>query len=142
MSVARDLAHLHAACFTSPPPWSDASFRSILSQPGAVYQTEIRDDLLQGFALGRVILDEAELLTLATAPAVRRSGIAKGLLQRFDAEVFRLGARRVFLEVAADNAPALALYRGTGFQELARRRGYYRALDGTGIDAAILHKAL
>ncbi|SDW90160.1 ribosomal protein S18-alanine N-acetyltransferase [Roseicitreum antarcticum] len=139
---ARDLAHLHAACFTSPPPWSEASFHSILSQPGVSLQTDTRDGVLYGFALGRVILDEAELLTLATAPALRRQGVAAALLRCFDADVFRRGARTVFLEVAADNAAALALYRAAEFTQSARRKGYYAAPGGGATDALILRKTL
>ena len=36
------------------------------------------------------------------------------------------GAGAMFLEVAAGNAPALALYGREGFAEVGRRRRYYR----------------
>ncbi|NVN31455.1 ribosomal-protein-alanine acetyltransferase, partial [Endobacter medicaginis] len=32
---------------------------------------------------------------------------------------------RLFIEVAAGNGPAIALYRGCGFVEVGRRRRYY-----------------
>ena len=44
----------------------------------------------------------------------------------------RAGAESLFLEVAADNAPALALYRGLGMVEIGRRKGYYPASAGAG----------
>jgi ribosomal-protein-alanine N-acetyltransferase len=44
------------------------------------------------------------------------------------------GATRAFLEVAADNAPAQALYHGTGWRESGRRRRYY----GPDLDAIVM----
>ena len=48
------------------------------------------------------------------------------------------GAGAMFLEVAAGNAPALALYAREGFAEVGRRRRYYS--DGT--DALVLRRDL
>ena len=47
-----------------------------------------------------------------------------------------------FLEVAADNAAAQALYARAGFAESGRRRGYYRRPDGSGLDALVMQRAL
>jgi len=38
---------------------------------------------------------------------------------------------RVFLEVRASNAAALALYRSAGFREIGVRRGYYQNANGS-----------
>jgi ribosomal-protein-alanine N-acetyltransferase len=40
------------------------------------------------------------------------------------------GSARLILEVAADNAAALALYRAAGFTEIGRRADYYHRADG------------
>jgi ribosomal-protein-alanine N-acetyltransferase len=48
------------------------------------------------------------------------------------------GATRLFLEVADDNAAALALYARAGFSEAGRRPGYYARPDGGRQDALIL----
>lgn len=92
--------------------------------------------------MGRVIADEAELLTLAVAPPARRQGLGRGLLAHFLDEARRRGATRAFLEVAADNGPACALYQAGGFAEDGRRRGYYRGPDGVVVDALLLSRAL
>lgn len=91
-----------------------------------------------GFLLGRVIADEAELLTLAVDPDARRQGIGRALTSEFAAEAARHGARLAFLEVAADNRAAIALYQAQGWQEAGRRPGYY----GPGTDALTLRLAL
>lgn len=114
------LAGLHRACFVRPRPWSAAEFAGLLDGPQVFLLT--RPD---AFLLGRVVADEAELLTLAVAPPARRQGIARALMAEFAATSRARAAARAFLEVAADNHPALALYRGGGWREAGRRKGYY-----------------
>jgi ribosomal-protein-alanine N-acetyltransferase len=131
------LARLHAACFTVPRPWSAQEFAALLADRGVILVTESA-----GFALGRVAADEAEVLTIAVDPAARRSGVGARLLGALLTEAATRGATEAFLEVAADNAAALALYRGAGFAEAGRRRGYYRGPSGAATDALILRRAL
>ncbi|MDO5658952.1 MAG: GNAT family N-acetyltransferase [Paracoccus sp. (in: a-proteobacteria)] len=115
-----DLAALHARCFTTPRPWGPAEMADMLSAPGVFLLPAP-----QGFLIGRTIADEAELLTLAVAPEARRGGIGRALVTRFAHAARDRGATAAFLEVAADNAPALALYHRAGWQDAGRRRGYY-----------------
>lgn len=127
------MAALHAACFTRPRPWSGAEFAGLLADAAVFAVTRPG-----GFVLGRAVLDEAELLTIAVDPALRRQGAGRALLAAFEAAAAARGASRAFLEVAADNVAALALYHGAGWAEAGRRRGYY----GPGIDALVLAKPL
>jgi ribosomal-protein-alanine N-acetyltransferase len=128
-----DMARLHAASFTHPRPWSETEFAALLASEGAILVDEAA-----GFALGRAVAGEAELLTLAVAPEARRQGVARRLLADFLTEAGARNCRKVFLEVAADNAAALALYRAAGFAEAGRRRGYYTGPDGRNTDALVL----
>ncbi|MFX8246689.1 hypothetical protein ABTL56_19205, partial [Acinetobacter baumannii] len=52
------------------------------------------------------------------------------------------GAEGLFLEVAADNEPAIALYRSAAFVPVGRRAGYYRRPGGAAMDALVLRRAL
>ena len=47
------------------------------------------------------------------------------------------GCERIMLEVRADNAPAMAMYKKYGFSEISVRRGYYG-----GVDAIIMERSL
>lgn len=123
------LAALHGACFSTPRPWSVGEFAALLDSPHVFLLTRAH-----GFLMGRVVADEAELLTLAVAPDARRTGIARDLMGEFAATSRGRGATRAFLEVAADNAPAQALYRATGWRESGRRRRYYGPL----LDAIVM----
>ncbi len=86
-----------------------------------------------GFALYRVVTDEAELLTIAVGRDHRRLGAGRALLRAVIAQVRADGARNLFLEVDADNAPAVALYSQAGFETVGRRAAYYQR---PGMDAA------
>ncbi|WP_319637531.1 GNAT family N-acetyltransferase [Roseitranquillus sediminis] len=90
------------------------------------------------FALGRTAADEAELLTLVTAPEYRRQGLARRCLAAFEAEAAQRGATVSLLEVAADNHAACDLYASAGYNEAGRRRGYY----DSSTDALILRKKI
>ena len=134
---AAALARLHAACFTMPRPWSQTEFEELLTSPGCFLLCEPA-----GFLLGRTIADEAELLTLAVDPQMRRSGTGRALVTAFAAQAAARGAATAFLEVAENNAAARALYAATGWRESGRRRGYYRTPQGMAVDALVLNLSL
>tara|TARA_R110002110_G_scaffold179891_3_gene385552 strand:- start:969 stop:1349 length:381 start_codon:yes stop_codon:yes gene_type:complete len=126
------MAALHAQAFDGSARWSAESFTAMLDRSDTIIVSGN-----DGFALGRVMADEAELLTIVVALAQRGQGTARTLLSGFDREARKLGATQAFLEVAADNAPARALYAATGWIQVGLRPGYY---DGT--DARLLRKTL
>lgn len=64
---------------------------------------------------------------MRTDPAQRRQGLARRLLLAMLAEASRLGARQAYLQVEADNGPAIALYRGLGFETAYAYRYWARA---------------
>ena len=116
------LAALHAACF--PDAWDAAWLRTTLAMPGA-FAFHDRD----GFVVARVASDEAEILTLAVAPAARGKGLGRALLRAAIAEAQSRGAKAIFLEVGRDNPAALALYAGLRFANVGSRKGYYGGRD-------------
>jgi len=124
------LAALHASSFSSP--WDVAAFADLMTQAGVfAAATEA------GFILCRVILDEAEILTLAVRPEARGHGLG-GRLTASAARLARTaGAERLFLEVAEDNLAALALYDRAGFVQTGLRKAYYETPAGR-MDARVL----
>jgi len=116
------LAALHAVCFDRA--WDVNTLSDMLAAPGAF--AFAHED---GFVLGRVAADEAEILTLAVRPAARGKGLGRALLQAAIGKACTLGATTMFLEVGADNPHALALYTGLGFAKVGARKGYYEGRD-------------
>lgn len=135
------LALLHAACFEDP--WSLAAMLDVLAMPAAFGHVVEFDGLPPAAAaITRVAADEAELLTLAVGVAWRRHGLARALVDAASEEAGRRGARRLYLEVAEDNAPARALYAAEGFEPIGRRRGYYARREGPAVDAITMRREI
>lgn len=125
------LAIIHAEAFETP--WDSAALAELLASPGVFAVAEA-----DGFILIRVVVDEAEILTLAVRPTARRAGLGGRLVEAAVVRAAALGAERMFLEVAEGNAAARALYARSGFVEMGRRRGYYSHADGRREDALTL----
>lgn len=131
------LAGLHRAAFPSEERSWSAEEIGALAATGRL----IALDDGTGFALISLAADEAEVLTVAVAPAARRRGAARALLDAAMTEAGRRGAATMFLEVAEDNSAAISLYRAAGFRETGRRPRYY--LRGAArIDALLFSAAL
>lgn len=129
------LAATHAAAFSAGEAWSEEAIVGALAGPGAVLVGDAR-----AFLIGRIVADEAEILTLATHPDNRRTGLARAVLGQFESLAAEAGAAVIFLEVDAGNTPARALYAAAGYLQSGLRRGYYRRADGQRSDALVLEK--
>ena len=66
------------------------------------------------------------LFGMRTAPEHRRKGLARRVLRALLAEAGALGAVRAYLQVEADNAPAIALYETEGFRTAYAYRYWVR----------------
>jgi ribosomal-protein-alanine N-acetyltransferase len=134
------LAVMHAACFTAAwdQPWSATSFADVLAMPGAAGWLIADGDEPAGFIMVRHVLDEMEVILIAIDPLLRQRGLAGILLDTAIAAAQAAGIKSVFLEQAAPNFPARALYASRGFRAVGERRGYYRGATGEVADAIIL----
>jgi len=131
---AAAMAAIHAAAFPTAERWNAEAFATQLALPGGFGFV----DEAGGLILLRVAADEAEVLTLAVAPDIRRRGVGHGLLEAALAAAAAQGAVSLFLEVARSNVAARALYAAAGFAEAGLRHGYYPGGD----DALVLRSDL
>jgi [ribosomal protein S18]-alanine N-acetyltransferase len=136
---AADLARLHAASFADA--W-DADYLKgwlVRSESFAVFVPGGDGSGLGALAFGLALASgaDADLLTIASDPVARRSGLGRKILRALDAEAARRGLARWVLEVARNNLPALALYTSEGFVEIGVRKAYYPGADGP-IDAIVM----
>lgn len=93
---------------------------------------------LLGFGILSVILDEAELLTLAIAPRYQGHGYGR-LLMEFLIDKARLGkAETLYLEVRVSHEVALLLYTKLGFIQVGIRKEYYPRVDSKQREDAVL----
>lgn len=119
------LAALHRAAFPAAEAWSEDALAIMLGLTGAEALVVHDQGEPVGFALARVVAGEAELLTIAVRPEVRRQGHARRLLVAIAGNCARRGATVLFLEVSEANAAARALYASAGAEPVGRRAGYY-----------------
>ncbi len=128
------LAHIHGEAFAPQRGWTAREFADLLKQPSVVLFSRP-----EGYALLRVVANEAELLTLAVRPTAQRKGVASDLMREW---LSKTDAKRAFLEVAEDNGAAKALYQRHGFEVSGRRKAYYKRSDGVAVDAVLMQLAL
>ncbi|HEX3915819.1 MAG TPA: GNAT family N-acetyltransferase [Caulobacteraceae bacterium] len=132
------LAAAHAAAFDAP--WDAETITRFAEDRGGFAIAAEAAGSVAGFILCRVIADEAEVLTLAVRPEHRRQGVARALVEAA-ANVAAPSAEAMFLEVAADNPGAIALYAACFFAPVGRRAGYYGRAGGS-VDAIVMRRVL
>jgi len=116
-------AAMHARCFSEA--WKEADFISALDIPGTLLQILSIAEEPAAFSLYRIVMDEAEILTLGTLPEFRGKGIAAHLLFSGSEKLKVSGVCCLYLEVGSRNLAAQRLYTKQGFKEIGRRRNYY-----------------
>jgi [ribosomal protein S18]-alanine N-acetyltransferase len=140
---ARDaaaLAALHAAAFRRG--WSEDEFERLLLDKCVIAHRAMIGHALGGFILSRLAGSEAEILSVAVAPARRGRGLARNLLDLHLRRLAGLGAGTVFLEVDEDNEAARRLYARARFREVGRRPAYYARGNQPPANALVLRRDL
>ncbi|MGH9885002.1 MAG: ribosomal protein S18-alanine N-acetyltransferase [bacterium] len=108
-------------------PWSEKSFRDALAHP-SIYFAAARGSArtLLGYVVAWFVADEGQIANLAVAPSAWGAGIGGALLDAALREAALRETEQVYLEVRDSNERARSLYRSRGFEEVGRRRAYYR----------------
>lgn len=130
------IAALHAASFQRG--WGEVEFQRLLADRAVVAHRIMSGKALIGFILSRLVAGEVDIFSVTIAPAWRRRGLARPLLNLHLRRLAGLGIHTVFLEVDEQNRPARRLYQRAGFYQVGRRQGYY---DG-GATALVLRRDL
>lgn len=139
---AAEISALHMKLFN--PPWDEAGVLPLLTAPasiGFVARVGIPPTTV-GFVIGQVAADMAEIISIGVAADWQKRGVGAIVFGAFVRAVTRAGAKRLFLDVAADNAAALALYTAMGCAEVGRRKGYYVRHEAPAVDAIVMSKPL
>lgn len=124
-----DLAEVVAmerACYSDP--WPASSFATLPTNDRVCFVVArgAGEGSLLGFAIAWHVMDEGELANLAVAPEHRRKGIGQALLQAVTTDALGRGTSQLYLEVRESNSAARQLYQAAGFEEVGRRKRYYR----------------
>ena len=123
-SHVKAVAELERLCFSDP--WSENSVASELKNKLALWLVAEQEDGVAGYIGSQTCGDESDVMNVAVHPDFRRRGIAETLVNALVEELKAIGSRCLTLEVRASNVPAIALYEKLGFDEIGRRKNYYR----------------
>ena len=118
------IAELEKLCFSDP--WSESAFAYELRNPLSLWLVASDNDVVAGYVGSQTVIDEADMMNIAVAPAYRRKKIAEKLVLSLIEMLNQKGAKSLTLEVRVSNAPAISLYEKLGFIQVGRRPGYYR----------------
>jgi len=119
------IAELERSAFSDP--WSPASFESVMDEPAAyIAVARGAESRIAGYVVAWFVADEGEIANLAVREPTRRQGIGASLLDAALSEGRRRGAQNMYLEVRESNEAARRLYASRGFDEIGRRKRYYR----------------
>ncbi len=115
--------------------WSLATFWSELTQRNRYYLALV-DEKKEIVGFGGVAFNgvDADIQTMVIKPEYQKKGYGKQLLDALLEKVKENKSNRVFLEVVADNKPAISLYLSRKFEQIAKRSNYYP----NGTDAVIM----
>ena len=107
--------------------WNYSVLKNELNSKNSTYfVVKNEENEILGFAGIKIILDEAEIMNIATKKACRNQGIGKLLLDRIILEAKNKNIRKINLEVNENNSIAIHLYEKFGFNKDGERKNYYR----------------
>jgi [ribosomal protein S18]-alanine N-acetyltransferase len=112
--------------------WTPIRVAASISDPAVNVLVAWVGSKIAGFAIMRDGDDDAHLDLLAVAPAYRRAGIGRELLNWLEKCAVVAGIFAVALEVRAGNEGAQLFYKRLGYHRLVDLPGYYQ-----GVEAAI-----
>jgi len=134
------LLPLDRLCFADEP-FAAIWWQKAIDAQGAQAWLAIRNDEPVGYCLFSQVLDEAELLRIATVPLARQVGVGTALLAHAHQALKGCGVAQLFLEVRASNQAAQQLYCRNGWSVTGRRKDYYPLGDGRE-DAVLFNRVL
>ena len=124
---ARAMAEMSRVLIEAGLAWRYTPTRmaALICDPEAVALVAHDGSHIQGFAVMQFGDEQAHLVLLCVQPAQRHRGIGRRLSEWLIESARVAGIESIGLELRADNAAALAFYRGLGFTEAQMVPGYY-----------------
>jgi ribosomal-protein-alanine N-acetyltransferase len=125
---ASQMADIHKASF--PVGWPDSDMVQHIQKDLCLCVFDPDTSLVIAFALFQIGGDQADVLTIATAPEHRRKGCARLLLDASEQALKEQRVKTLYLDVSEKNEGAIILYKSCGYHPIGRRPAYYRTSAG------------
>ena len=117
------LTALEEECFSDP--WNEQALKSSFDLPFTHCFLAEEGGQVCGYCVLSVLFEDAEVLNIAVAPAYRKQGYGRLLMETMLEKARSLNALQCFLEVRESNTPAIRLYESYGFAQYGVRKRYY-----------------
>ena len=121
-----ETAEIERLCFSEP--WSENALTYMCTSQNT-YAISVIDKAtgrLAAYGGAQYVLDEANIVNIATHPDYRRRGCASAIMHALEAFMRDNGVEFVYLEVRESNIGARALYEKEGFAPCGIIKNYYR----------------
>ena len=105
-------------------PWSVESLELMLGEQ-AMGLVALEDGRLLGYVGMMCVLDEGQIINVATHPDARRRGVGRSLMIAIEQSAKERGIVFLSLEVRESNAAARSLYSSLGWVECGIRKNFY-----------------
>jgi len=133
------IVELEKVGFDAGEQWSEGAWADELAAHDRYVLARLdADSQIIGVATFSCVAEMADLNRVIVHPEFRGRGIGASLIRAGFDWASAVGAQRMLLEVRPDNEPAVALYRGLGFEPVTTRRDYY----GPGHHALVMLRSL
>ncbi len=120
-----EAAEIEKLCFSDP--WSEEGLELLTGERALAYAcVEKESGRLAAYAGMVIVLDEGQIVNVATHPDFRRQGCARAVLGALVLYADSNGIATLSLEVRESNAAAISLYESEGFVAVGRRPRFYR----------------
>ena len=121
----QDIADLEKMCFSTP--WTYENLAEELNNDTAYFFVALdEDEEVIGYTGVSVVADSCFVNNIAVYPACRRQGVGTALMKIAIMTADARGTDFISLEVRESNFAAIALYQSLGFEEMGRRKNFYR----------------
>ncbi len=107
-------------------PWTRESFLEDINKDFTYPAVARKDGELVAYTCLWKIEDELQIANIAVDKEQRRQGIAQNLMEWILEQGLKQKCKSVTLDVRVSNSVALTLYRRFGFEQIGRRKNYYR----------------
>ncbi len=108
-----------------PSPYTQRQVEDLFDNPRVTILKIVKDNKIAAYLSAETVFDEASINNVVVDREFRRRGLGTRLIAELNENLRQRGVKKVFLEVASRNLPAIRLYQSCSFKEISRRKGYY-----------------
>ncbi len=120
---ASSVAKIEKECFSTP--FSEDDILDYIDNPIWHFFVAKIDESIVGYISFTKIIDECQIVNVATSPSARKMGVGKALIERLLSYAKENGCTKLFLEVRESNLPAISLYKKFGFLPVGISKNHY-----------------